>query len=162
MQPSMAGHCTAQTGSFACLFGCSLLARPLRLGSQRVGSLCSVVSLTLPLQTPSIAWFTSNSKHWFTTSFLAGKRCSECGFTCICPPPLPPPPHNSPGKCRKVVHGVCQQPFRTHHAKTGTSSGFGFPGVSQCLNPCLEPFGQYIITAGQSVLAQWVWFEFDQ
>ena len=42
---------------------------------------------TLPLQSPSMAWFTSNSKrHWFTTSFLAGKRCSECGFTCICPP----------------------------------------------------------------------------
>ena len=38
-------HCTAQTGNFACLFGCSLLARPLRLGSQRVGSPCSVVSL---------------------------------------------------------------------------------------------------------------------
>ena len=45
MKPSTAGHCTAQTASFACLFGCSLLARPLRLGSQRVGSPCSVVSL---------------------------------------------------------------------------------------------------------------------
>ena len=44
MKPSIAGHCTAQTGSFACLFGCSLLARPLRLGSQRDGSPCSVVS----------------------------------------------------------------------------------------------------------------------
>ena len=40
MKPSL-----AQAGSFACLFGCSLLARPLRLGSQRVGSPCSVVSL---------------------------------------------------------------------------------------------------------------------
>ena len=45
MKPSIAGHCTAQTGSFACLFGYSLLARPLRLGSQRVGSPCSVVFL---------------------------------------------------------------------------------------------------------------------
>ena len=44
--------CTAQTGSFACLFGCSLLARPLRLGSQRVGSLCSVVSLVQGLGYP--------------------------------------------------------------------------------------------------------------
>ena len=77
MKHSIACHCTAQTGSFACLFGCSLLARPLRLGSQRVGSLCSVVSLTLPLQTPSIAWFTSNSKHWFTTSFLPPGRCRK-------------------------------------------------------------------------------------
>ena len=45
MKPSTAGRYTAQTGSFACLFGCSLLAWPLRLGSQRVGSPCSVVSL---------------------------------------------------------------------------------------------------------------------
>ena len=45
MKHSINGHCTAQTGSFACLFGCSLLARPLRLGSQRVGSPCGVVSL---------------------------------------------------------------------------------------------------------------------
>ena len=38
------GHIsTVQTGSFACLFGCSPLARPLRLGSQRAGSPCSVV-----------------------------------------------------------------------------------------------------------------------
>ena len=37
----------AQTRSFACLFGCSLLVRPLRLGSQQVGSPCSVVSLVI-------------------------------------------------------------------------------------------------------------------
>ena len=52
MKPSINGHCTAQTGSFACLFGCSLLARPLRLGSQRVGSPCSVVSLVSQVSEP--------------------------------------------------------------------------------------------------------------
>ena len=45
MKPSIAGHCTEQTGSFTCLFGCSQLARPLRLAPQPVGSPCSVVSL---------------------------------------------------------------------------------------------------------------------
>ena len=49
MKHSIAGHCTAQTWSFACLFGCSLLSRPFRLGSQRVGSPCSVVSLSIYL-----------------------------------------------------------------------------------------------------------------
>ena len=40
----------------------------------------------------------SNSKHWFTTSYLeegAGKRCSECGLSCPRPstntPPVNPP-----------------------------------------------------------------------
>ena len=55
MKRSTAGHCTAQTGSFACLFDCSLLARPLRFGPQRVGSPCSVVSLaqSTPLYLPN-------------------------------------------------------------------------------------------------------------
>jgi len=55
MKHSTAGHCTAQTGSFACLFDCSLLARPLRFGPQRVGSPCSVVSLaqSTPLYLPN-------------------------------------------------------------------------------------------------------------
>ena len=47
LKPSIAGHCTAQTGSFTCLFGCSLLTRPLHLGSQWVGSPSSVVSLII-------------------------------------------------------------------------------------------------------------------
>ena len=46
---------TALTGSFACLFDCSLLARPLLFGPQRVGSPCSVVSLaqSTPLYLPN-------------------------------------------------------------------------------------------------------------
>ena len=68
MKPSIAGHCTAQTGCFACLFGCSLLARPFRLGSQRVGSPCSVVSLV------------KLGERWVVSEeALAGTEIPECG-----------------------------------------------------------------------------------
>ena len=59
MKPSL-----AQTGSFACLFGCILLARPLRLGSHRVGSPGSVVSLIRCMDLGQYgAWTLINTMH---------------------------------------------------------------------------------------------------